>query len=291
MKLLEKTNWLLITIYGNIVLFFAKDRNNNKALVYCNNFGIGNFVQFIPVLIWKSKRMDLYIVTESKEIAQLCRMLIPDAIVSEKALKRDYNFVYCNFLNMTKKNILEIIRLKIPYRHCHIIENYDKWGCLFNLKHFANNNMPELKINGKFDCIAFDIKNEAKKGNYIVIQPNSSNAPERNYPYIKKLIDQLKYNNKIELVGTQKELKNWLPLNECAASFLPTIELIKGAKLYIGNDSGLSHIAWLYKVPSIILWQKTESLDRSRHDEPFIINLYKPHYKTLIKIIENELSN
>jgi len=290
MKILEKINWLLIVIYGKLMLLFAKDRNNYKTLVFCNNMGLGNFVQYLPVLIWKSKVLELYIVTESKEINQLCKMLIPSAIVTSKPQPLNYNYVYCNFLSMTKKNVLEIIKLKIPFRHCHIITGYDKWGTLFNLKHKASNTMPELKINGKFNAYSHDIKNDAEKSDYIVIQPNSGNDESKNYPYIKKIIDELKGNNLVVVVGTTKELKTFLGDAEEYYSFLGQIEIIKRAKLYIGNDSGLSHIAWFYGVPSIILWNKTENMDRCIHQESFITNLYKPDYKNLIKIIKNELN-
>jgi len=287
MKIPEKINQYRIIALYYLKLKFSFDRNNMNCLIYCNNMGIGNFVNYLPTLTFLNSRFKCYIITESKEINYLSELFL-GIRTFKTAPDVPYNYVYCNFLNMTKKNILEIVRFNIPYRHCIVMNGYDKWNMLFNIRRHAKKTMSEVQINALFGSDSMEIVNDTKKGDYIVIQPNSLNDTGKNYPLIKKLINQLAIDNYIYLVGTDKELFEFQP-TKGDPSFERTIELIKGAKLYIGNDSGLSHIAWLYSTPSIIIWQKAENIDRCMHVCPWVINLYRPHFKNLIKIINNEI--
>lgn len=83
--------------------------------------------------------------------------------------------------------------------------------------------------------------------NYICIAPGARYEKKR-YPYFDKVADLLtKAGYTVVYVGDKEDkllCQNWQGVNLCGTiSLLDTSAVIKGASLFIGNDSGLLHIA------------------------------------------------
>ena len=84
-------------------------------------------------------------------------------------------------------------------------------------------------------------------GDYVCIAPGARYEKKR-YPHFEGLIELLlREGYKVVLVGDRrdKELtKSWQGINLCGElSLLDVAGIIKGASLFIGNDSGLLHLA------------------------------------------------
>ncbi|MEO0202198.1 MAG: glycosyltransferase family 9 protein [candidate division WOR-3 bacterium] len=117
----------------------------------------------------------------------------------------------------------------------------------------GSNKKPKLIINGK----------PIIEGNYIVINP-TARYPSRIYTHFDKL-DKLLKNLKIKKVyiGTKKDL-HFLENYEFSGinligktSIREMLLIVKYARLFIGNDSGISHIASAFNVPSIVFFGPT----------------------------------
>jgi len=295
MKLLEKINWLLISIYAYFRFKTAKEAtdNTNTALIFCNRMGIGNFIEYLPTLRILVLKHDCHIVTNNKqkEIEYLCYLFL-GKVCFYKPYHNHYDYVYCNFLNQTKENIQEIIRLNIPNRIGHYYEGRTKWVNIFNLQLPCGNDMNETDFNLmlaiKFYYEHKPFKFNNKKEDYIAIQVNCSNDRSRNYNDISGLIKELqKHGERVVIVGTAAERKPFSELGECSPNFEHTCNIIQSAKLYIGHDSGLTHVAWLCGTPSIVIWMKKESINRSIHENN--INLYRPNTENLLTCIKGLL--
>lgn len=129
---------------------------------------------------------------------------------------------------------------------------YDKHMKLLNI--FSNGKEIEFNVDKIFSLNWENniIKNKfAKKNEYIVISPLSS-EPDRTWSLasFSKLSNELSENNKIVLVGSGKEkfllekIKNGnenIFIETSPLNLLP--EVINDCKLFIGGDSGITHIA------------------------------------------------
>lgn len=112
---------------------------------------------------------------------------------------------------------------------------------------------PELIVNGE----------PLIDGDYIVINP-TARYPSRIYRHYDKLDKLL---NKISIkrvyIGTETDLHflknyNFGGINVIGKTSLKEMLLIvKYAKLFIGNDSGITHIASSFNVPSIVFFGPT----------------------------------
>lgn len=108
------------------------------------------------------------------------------------------------------------------------------------------------------------LKEEGVSSEYICVAPYS-NWAERQYPeeYYKRIIAELRSKYHVVLVGGKgvKERKMAESLSEFGVkNFVgkttlgEVATLLAGARLFIGNDSGLSHMAILCGTPSIIIY-------------------------------------
>ena len=208
MKLLEKLNRLFILILAYF-RFKTAEEENNYALIYANNMGIGNFIEYIPAIKCIQDKRAIQIVTNKPEIKYLVKEVLHQIAVNKPQFD-NYDYVYCNFLNQTKANVKEIIRLNIPHRYGHDYKPQNKWAGIFNLTFPCDENDNETEFNlmlalrfyfdGKFEH-----KFNNKKGDYIAIQCGATVDREREYPHIGLLIRALTERNKVILVGTYEE--------------------------------------------------------------------------------------
>jgi len=82
---------------------------------------------------------------------------------------------------------------------------------------------------------------------YVCIGPGARYEKKR-YPYFDRVAELFEREGyKVVFVGDEKDrnlCKNWTGINLCGAlSLLDVLAVIKGAMLFIGNDSGLLHMA------------------------------------------------
>ncbi len=86
-----------------------------------------------------------------------------------------------------------------------------------------------------------------KLGNYVCIAPGARYEKKR-YPYFDKVVELfLREGYQVVLVGDKRDrelTKDWQGINLCGElSLLDVVAVIKGALLFLGNDSGLLHVA------------------------------------------------
>jgi len=288
MKILEQINRLLILAWAYFRFKTAKEKGNN-ALIFCNRMGIGNFIEYLPTLKVLDKKHNCHFIFKNQAIEFLWLKVIGDHPWSKPYFDH-YDYVYCNYLNQTKENIKEIIRLNIPNRYGHDCKGKNKWKSIFNLTmpmYFEQSEVDSnlmLAIKFYYEHKPFKFNN--KKEDYIAIQVYSPAEPWKNYGDYKGLIKALnEHGQRVVLVGTDAEKEPYKHLN-CEVkkeTFESTCNIIQSAKLYIGNDSGLSHVAWLCGTKSIVIWMVEQSINRSIHENN--INLYRPNTEILLTCI------
>ncbi len=114
-------------------------------------------------------------------------------------------------------------------------------------------------------------------GGYIVLAPGARYKKKR-YPHFKELAQLfIKRGKKVVIVGDKKDYKlskDFPGINLCGKlSLIDVLAVIKGAKLFIGNDSGLLHCARAVKTPAVQIYGATHpTLGFSLYpDEGFVI--------------------
>ena len=161
---------------------------------------------------------------------------------------------------LLKHNKKFIFKKKTNINHVQQLSNYFKFDCS---ELFIETNRKEEEI------VTKEISNDFK---YFVIFPGGNWTPKiwniKNYNSL--LVKILSQNKKIKfiIVGSQLEEKVYLNeitknidsnyiINLFGASLTQTAAFMKKSKLFIGNDSGLSHMASATKLKSIVLFGPT----------------------------------
>ncbi len=134
---------------------------------------------------------------------------------------------------------------KRPFNNKRIYEMYNEI--------IKTNKKPRLIVNGK----------PLIDGDYIVINP-TARYPSRIYRHYHRLDELLEnLNIKKVYIGTESDLHflkgyNFNGINLIGKTSLKEMLLIvKYAKLFIGNDSGITHIASSFNIPSIVFFGPT----------------------------------
>lgn len=271
---------------------FKRKQTGRECLVFCN-MGIGNFVMMIPAINALQGRYNLTFTTESQPIIHLIRMLYKTEPKRLKHIHGKFDFCVCNFMNQNRRNVFKILQLRIPYRIGQNCKGFNKWAMFFNQSVKVDSETYEIVSNLNMIGHASHMKKIKNKciGNYIVIQADSSFDRSKNYSNYMQVIKELSNKYRIYLLGNSDEriLLEKYCINDNiqiknTAYFPHAFDIIKNARLFIGNDSGLGHIAYLCQTPSIIVWMKTESINRCRNTGERVINLYRPHYQNIIDI-------
>lgn len=102
----------------------------------------------------------------------------------------------------------------------------------------------------------------------IALQIYSSTDKRKNYPYYRELIERL--DGEIVAVGNAVEHYPALTIighkakNYCGIGLIKTLDLIKKADLFIGNDSGLTVSAYYLGVPTIQIYREGMTGDIAR---------------------------
>ncbi len=98
-------------------------------------------------------------------------------------------------------------------------------------------------------------------GNYVVLAPGSRYKKKR-YLYFKELTELFtKKGKKVVIVGDEKDYElsmDFSGINLCGKlKLIDVLAVIKGANLFIGNDSGLLHCARAVKTPAVQIYGAT----------------------------------
>ena len=161
---------------------------------------------------------------------------------------------------LLKHNKKFIFKKNTNMNHIQQLSNYFKFDCS---ELFIETNREEEEI------VTKDISNDFK---YFVIFPGGNWVPKiwstKNYNSL--LIKILSQNKKIKFIIVGSKLEEKIYLNEITknidsnyiinlfgASLTQTAAFMKKSKLFIGNDSGLSHLASATKLKSIVLFGPT----------------------------------
>ncbi len=109
----------------------------------------------------------------------------------------------------------------------------------------------------------FELKRYIKTGQKTIVLVIGSTWESRNYPKEKFLqLAKILQHNCLVVWGNQAEQEKaqWLAQHSAYIQLLPKLNLnalkavIANADLVIGNDTGPSHLAWGFNIPSIILF-------------------------------------
>jgi lipopolysaccharide heptosyltransferase II len=148
----------------------------------------------------------------------------------------------------------------------HIINEYK--NILYLLDNFFNFSdiKQEIYIEGKYEKKV--LKNFKVKRKIITVAPFTAYGPSKQWPlhHFEELIFLIlkkKKNTDLFILGSNAEkrikisdsiLKNKRIKDLRGVSLQETMILIKNSSCFIGNDSGLAHIADAFKVPSVIIY-------------------------------------
>ncbi|MBN1227783.1 MAG: glycosyltransferase family 9 protein [Deltaproteobacteria bacterium] len=124
--------------------------------------------------------------------------------------------------------------------------------------HFPTINLPPLSL-----CFSLQIK----KGSYALIHPGSG-SPTKNYSPqfyqdMAEALPRFGYRKVHFIFGPAEEnlLAEKFPKGsiQCPKNVVELANLLAGAALYIGNDSGVSHLSGILGTPTIALYKTTDS--------------------------------
>jgi ADP-heptose:LPS heptosyltransferase len=162
-----------------------------------------------------------------------------------------------DIVNLLKKSAsLSVISINsFPALQTHIACYY----CSAIFSHFPINIPKDLS-----DC--FPVR-EIKKGQYALIHPGSG-SPRKNYlpQFYRGLADELRQFGcqKVGFIFGPVEREK-MKIEEFAGEWIEQPEnveeladLLSGASLYIGNDSGVSHLSGYLGIPTVALYKTTD---------------------------------
>ncbi len=150
---------------------------------------------------------------------------------------------------------------KIPRQHAK--DEYKEFlKVAFDKTVNFNPSLPENEL-AKQEVQSFLIDKKINK-NFLVVHPFGDTISEENWQkdIFKKIINQVQM--PIFILGRKTEILNFLFSNNPNVTTLSdqhigfVSELIKRADFFVGNDSGLFHIAECHKVRSFVFYQKNK---------------------------------
>ena len=235
------------------------------------DFGLGNLIFYLPVLR-SLTRFDLTIITPNPQF----RLLLHYNLNVKFEQKGDYDVAIHNFLTLRKQDVLKSWR--IPKRIGHIWEDWHKWGFRLTDKilmrgdkgeeYYNNLLLQPLGLNPVYKTLyPLDM---GMKSYDIVIAPFSS-TPKKDWRGFSEILP------KYQSIEVLTEKYNLL---EC-------IDLIRKAKIFIGNDSGLAKVSAHLNKPTIQIFRyNTDCFVRAKIKG---YNLIEPELSEVLEIIERHL--
>lgn len=247
-----------------------------KKLLFATGDGIGNIVQTIPVIRTLSKYYDVDF-----------WMAYGSYPIKKKLISYVKNWYFGK--NIYKINMKQYYGVVTTHWAYYAIQS----NPIFFPK-ILNSLVPMSYSRSEVDCymqIARDMKIKEKnlewhgacnytktKKQYDIVIHNGYNKTNskwkiKEYPYYKDVVNMLK-DYKICSVGAHNEYIKGT-YDETGHPLLNTLGLIKNAKLFLGNDSGLYHCASALETKNIVIFTATSTIknyDKRFHKHSTIIN-------------------
>lgn len=253
MNLIESVNSFALKQYSSMVMP-AKSEPQGRILIYAN-MGYGDLVFYLPVLRAIEKKFETVIILEDQVKTNFLRgmgiesQIVKAASLFPAAVYRKFDTVVCHWLQQWTPIIRQIIKMRIPCRIGHDWREKYNWLWTHPARYWKNghyrfSNESLLEPFG-LQPVYDTVKIENPITDYeIIIVPNSS-EPKRDWPGFNSLYDKLSTRYKV--------FKLWKSLPMDVA-----IRMLAGARLVIGNNSGMPIIADYLKVPAIQIFRRGE---------------------------------
>ncbi len=240
------------------------------ALIF--NSGIGNAITMIPLIKAIKERyaqaevsgifFDNYGLKELFESFNLLHKTHQASLFELSSSIKKYDLLFIDWLSMNKKTMLfsKLMSKSVVY---HQKKGYKAGVEIPKNKSVAIINKALLQESEIRLSIADFIVNDQKKvSDYIALAPNCGHGktpykkwPDQNW---QALIDYLSTNHRIVLLGDHNEVAKYkgqhIENKIGKTSLLESAEIISKAKLFVGHDSGLMHLAAVMNTPSFTIW-------------------------------------
>jgi ADP-heptose:LPS heptosyltransferase len=252
---IESINSFALKQYSSMVMP-TKVEPQGRILIYAN-MGYGDLVFYLPVLRAIEKKFETVIILEDQVKTNFLRgMGIESSIIKAASLSpagtcQKFDTVVCHWLQQWTPIIRQIIKMRIPCRIGHHWRDKYNWLWTHPTSYwknghyrFSNESLLEpFGLEPVYDTVK--IKNPITD-HEIIIVPNSS-EPKRDWPGFNKLYDKL--SNLYRVFQLQKSV----PMDVA-------IRMLAGARLVIGNNSGMPIIADFLKVAAIQIFRQGEKV-------------------------------
>ena len=252
-------------------------------ILFIGNTRLGDAILSTPILnYYNKKNNDITVICSSlsKNIYSSFSSVTRIIILNKKKRGLHWLDAY-NLLERVKWDLVidlrnsilsRIIRKKSIIRYSDRGNEVHKVESYCNLLNLKKNRSPYIPTNKSNRKIVINLINQIKIQSPILVIAPTTNWKRKNWPLqnYKKLITKLmikkkKYFSSVVLLGSQDEiiycekLKN--SLNNFAVfnlagmlEVLEIFELFKFCKFFVGNDSGLTHLAAVSKIKNLALF-------------------------------------
>jgi len=252
-NLVESINSFALKQYSSIVMP-AKIEPQGRVLIY-SNMGYGDLVFYLPVLKAIEKKFETVIVLENQVKTNFLRSMGIESLIvkadhlTSEAANRKFDTVVCHWLQQWTPIIRQIITLRIPCRIGHDWREKYNWLWTHPARyrdngHYRVSNESLLEPFGLEPVYDTARIEDPITDNEIIIVPNSS-QPKRDWPGFNSLYEKLSTRYRVY------NLWNSVPMDVA-------VRTLAGARLVIGNNSGMPIIADYLKVPSIQIFRQGE---------------------------------
>lgn len=190
--------------------------------------------------------------SESRDILSILK--IPATYLYEGSLKKQRQW----------KNVANIIPSIKPFDDSGMyvkVLNHEKHYMerVLNAKVFEDEINPYIPLNNTLTEITIN-KFNLEKGRYIAFS-SASGSFKKNYPFYEfiEVVTSLykKFNISAVIIGQDKQNTNTLPdfiLDlRGKTSLIEAFSIIKHSRLFIGNDTGITHASWIMGVPTVMI--------------------------------------
>jgi ADP-heptose:LPS heptosyltransferase len=256
MMLRERIHDRLLHSYSNLVM--PSGQPGGRVLIPCN-VGYGDLVFLLPVLRALDGK-DTTLVLDDTDKADFLRQVgIQNAWIFpwERLHATEYDTIICTHAQQWTPIIYQVIDKRIPCRIGHIWREKYSWAWTHKVPfvdgwHERTNNASLLEP-FKLKPIHRKIEIEPERGFDVLIAPNTT-SPEKDWDGYDELARKIFATPNTFSFTTIYEK---LPMNKL-------LRAIAGARLIIGNDSGLPKIADAMGIPAIQIfkacgWQPSRS--------------------------------
>lgn len=250
MKILVRfPNWLGDAVFARGFLKALLEKYPDSEIYILIKENLKEIVWDFKKFTFKNKKDLLFLLSKIKKEKFDISYILPNSFYSAF-----FTFLYgikerIGYESFLRKFFLtKSLKIGKDYKEKHIINSYLKLlGLVYNEKYEPDFKLPE--INFKLDF-----------KNYVVFAPFASFGPAKEWPpeYFIRLGEIFERENfNVLILGSKSDKKKFERWDKKFIDFVGKLNLIevgyliKNARLFIGNDSGLFHFANALSIPSI----------------------------------------